>query len=328
VAAGALTGVIGIFKLLAMLVPGSVVMVALLTMQGRSPRRLGSSFGWFALGLAIPLGLLGWWVARNSLWEEVRFAWVDYPPQMLAVESRPPMRLVRSAGEFFLGFAVLIIPAVLRMARPSERGRRLTLLVIVACLATGLVILLQLWWAYLFYMFLVPVLVLGIQGLDDLRVRRPGAAWAVALLIVVALSPAVRDFAAKASRLAGLAGGEDLATYQSFDPGFLAATADVASSPVPHGSRVYVLGDPLIMELLESEQSIPINGWSPEFWTDELWRRVASDLRSGTTEALFISDPNREFARDRSAVFLTAVEEGFVETARTADGSWYVPRDQ
>ncbi len=325
-AAGLVTGVIALFKFLTVLAPIAVLAVAAIVRRGEvSFRDLFSRLlAPFAVGSLLPLLALAVWVAMSGVVDEVLFTWFEYPPQVLGIEPRPLSRLLDSFVWFGIAFGSVGLLALFRLiARPAYQ-RRLTYLAFAGVAGAVLVALLQIWWAYLFLLAVGPLTILALQGLDDLwehRWRKVGLP-----VVVLALVPALLLAGEKAIDLAGLIGGESLEEYREFSVSYRGATEAVELGGIGEGDNVYVLGDPLVLQISGADQSIPVNGWSPEFWTADVWRWVGDDLQRPGTELLLIENWAARLAEERAPWLLDEIDLRYVELASDDGGTWYVPR--
>ncbi len=323
-AAGSLAGLIVVFKMLAGIVPLLVLAVSIYLWIRDDENWAVTVRGLivpFAIGSIMPLLAVGIWAGAHGLLDVLRYTWFEYPPQMLQAQPRSPSRLVSSAFGFASSYATLVVLAAWHVIRPSGRGRRLTELTIAACVAALVVVLLQLWWSYLFFMLAAPLGMLALQGLDDLFDHRGRVAAIVAIIATLAVVP----FGAKA-----------WFKMTHFD-GFTAPDLTWASNTrrareiikdvhFDKGARLYVLGDPLVLYLLKADQGIAINGWSPEFWNEHLWREVTRSLVDEPVEGLFLRDDLREMAKRRYPEFELAVLAKYSLAESTSEGQWMVPR--
>lgn len=79
------------------------------------------------------------------------------------------------------------------------------------------------------------------------------------------------------------------------------------------------------MHIPQANQAIPINGWGPEYWTDDLWRDVADQLMTFDVSALFIRDEAAKLSARRAPWFLPEIESGYDRAVETDLGIWYTP---
>ncbi|MGA7227325.1 MAG: hypothetical protein WBZ40_02630 [Acidimicrobiia bacterium] len=321
--AGLLGGVILGFKLLAGLIP-LVVLLASILLWRRAARDWRTTIRGlvlpYAVGAAIPVAAVVVWILANNLVDVLRFAWFEYPPQMLGAQSRPLSRLATSASEFALSYATIGTFAIWRLIRPGKRGRSLTWILVAGCTTTVLVILLQLWWSYLFFALAAPVALLAIQGIDDLLDARRGVLATAAMVAILGLVP----FGAKALFKVTHFDGYDHPD-RTWASGYERALSASEEADFVAGSRLYVLGDPLVLYQLEANQGEPVNGWSPEFWTTGLWARVTDDLVQTPVEGLFLRDDLRQMAGERYPSFEISISRVYEPRISTPEGEWLFP---
>ena len=328
VAAGVLAGVVFAFKFLAVLIPaGLMAATAIIWIRNG---RLGSVVRGLILPLSAGFALIlipfVAWVFWNDLGEIVRFTWFEYPPKMLGVESRPPQRLVDGTVLFLTRYAALLVLAVVGLVIRGRRRSDLALLLWLSVLLGGLVVVLQLWWSYLLFVVAAPAAGLAVLGADALF-SSGSRRKIVAIVAVVALAtlPAAALGARKVGRIVGLASGESLVEYRSFSPTYTDALAEANAIAITEREPIYILGDPLTMQIPGANQAIPVNGWSPEFWTPSIWREVADQLATSDVAALFIRDSVARLSEERAPWFLPEIAESYEFAVGTGFGSWYTP---
>lgn len=327
--AGVFAGVIVCFKLLAVVVPLFVVATAMVlaVRSGLGAKEVGRRLLFpFVAGASIPLAGLLVWVAMNGLFSEVWFTWFEFPRQAIGLAERPISRLGQSVLSYSIAFAPVGLLALLRVVRPSPRARPLTWLLLAAIAGGVVLVVMQLWWAYLLQVLTVPLAVLALQGFDDLLERPRTVVIPAALLLAVLAVPTALDLGTKASEASGLLRGQTLDEYRMLAGRYVEAVEETAGITVEPAAQIYVLGSPVILELLEADQSVPIHGWSPQFWTDAMWREVADDLGSSDTEALYISDVAMGISEERAPWFADELSTSFSLHVQTEEGRWLVPR--
>lgn len=328
--AGLAAGTMVIFKFLAVVVAASLVVVVIglaITRRSRARELIRTYIVPFGLGFTAPIAALLVWALASGLGDIVWFTWFEYPPQVLSLEPRTLDRLLDAAFRFAIAMSALVALAAVRLIRWPRRERELTLLIL-AALAGGLaLVLLQLWWAYLFFVLSGPLAVLALQGLDDLAEGKRPAIAGVSLLVGALLLPAVLDSAQKARDFGGLLKGESLQSYQALAGGYSWAQQETREVDLRPGMPVYVLGDPLLMYVSDTDQAIAINGWSPEFWTKDLWDETLSELTSEPVPYVYVADSVRELYRERVPDFEAGLEEHYQTEVVTDRGRWLTPRD-
>lgn len=326
-AAGGLTGVVFVFKFLAVLIPAGLfsAVVIMWIRKGRRGTVLRDLIAPFSVGLALIVIPLLAWVFWNDLGDTVRYTWFEYPPEMLRLQARPLNRLINSAGLFFAKYVALVILAVVGLVARSRRRSDLALLLSLAVVLAGLVVGLQLWWGYLLFVAAAPIGALAMLGVDALFASASRRRIiAVVIVVAIAALPAAALGARKVERFAGLVSGESLVEYRMFSASYAAALATARAAEIGENDSIYVLGDPLTMQIPGANQAIPINGWGPEFWTTDMWRAVADQLARTEVAALFIRNDVEDLARQRAPWFLSDIAGNFDVEIETSLGSWYI----
>lgn len=323
--AGLIAGVVASFKLLAFASPVLIAAVSCIhrARTGEDWRVLMRSLVVpFTLGATIPILALGLWVVSNGLTDVVWFTWFEYPLQVLEVFERSTATLFRATVRFTGALAPVIALAAFRLVNRVERGRNLSVLA-AAAVASGLVlILIQTWWTYFFFLLIGPLAVLAVQGIDDLLERRRHVLPAFAVVLALAV-PAMYLIGSKSIAAVELIQSQDLEGFRSQQGEYLHALNAVQAVEIGPGTPIYVLGNPLIIFLSGAEQSIPVNGWSPEAWTPDLWRQVARDLERGDTKMLYVSDELLELIRSTVPWFEDQIMAEYELEVQLADGMWF-----
>ena len=94
-----------------------------------------------------------------------------------------------------------------------------------------------------------------------------------------------------------------------------------ASGPTPHG--VYVLGNPLDLYLADRRESVAINGWSPEQYSDEVWRRLTRQLRRARPDEVVVDRFSARIIRERSPATLRWIRARYDPSGGRGDDTWY-----
>ena len=279
-----------------------------------------------AAGLAIPIAALGAYIVANDLVAVTRFTYFEYPPQEAGLAPRPLSRFVQSLTGYFLPLAPFLALAVYRLLTGrSGRGWRLSVLMAMWVVVSLALFLVQPWWSYYLYLSFVPLAVLAVQGFDDALERLPRRVLWPALAVLF-LPAGALGVIRVAESVPPLVSGEGVVGMRSeVNVEYAQSVEDVDSVPSLAGKRVYVLGNPVILYLGNAEQAVPVNGWSPEYWTDEIWDWVTTDLETRSADYLYISDLDQQLAEERSPAFLAMVAAGFTVFADTPNGTWFVP---
>jgi hypothetical protein len=324
---GLAAGVVLLFKLVFLPVIGAMWLVIVVI-------RLREHNGWrpvltrivlpAAIGCAIPLAALAWYIVANDLVDITRFTFIEFPPQEAQLAPRPIGRLLRSLAGYFVPLLPFLVLAGYRLLTGRDRrGWPLSLVMAAWLVASVPVFAVQPWWSYYLYLGFVPLGILAAQGLDDAIGRvSPRALWpALVVLVLPALALGGIRVAESVPPLLSGDGVAGLRTTVSMD--YDRAIDDLAAVPGIAGSAVYVLGDPLILYLGDAAQAVPVNGWSPEYWTGEIWDWVIGDLEAAVPEHVFISDVNAVLAAERSPAFLGLIDRLYERSAETPSGTWY-----
>jgi hypothetical protein len=168
----------------------------------------------------------------------------------------------------------------------------------------------------------MPLAVLAVQWVDD--VVDTGRTRVAIVTLALLLVPALYQGVGKADRIGALVAGKTIDEFREFAYGD--SRAALGEVEIVAGEDIYVLGDPKILYLSGADQAVPVNGWSPELWTDEIWRRVADDIANDDFDHLFIADWARDVGYERAPWFETELSGEFVPAARSEHGMWFIRR--
>jgi len=341
--AGLVGGVVPVFKV----VEGALLLVVLVSGLVRLRQTSASraeqlrAAAAYAAGAALPaVGVLGWALARHELRLLVRTTLV-YPPQVSALagmhttyELHVAARQVATSGTLLLALAVVaLLPGV---------GRRLDLMTL-SCLAWiavgGGVILLQKPNAYEVFLLLVPVGLLAAAGLQrvlDVVAERPrvalraGLAVAGLALLLPTLSPLAAEVRVLGEHGGGVTSADRVAVGDAETDEYADTSADLAAvHPLLPPGPVYVLGHPLLQQLLGAPSALELNGWSPEQFVPQQWREWQRELERTHPTVVFVDHgalPLVQQGAPEAMAYLRA-HYRVVRTSPAADragGTWWV----
>jgi hypothetical protein len=86
---------------------------------------------------------------------------------------------------------------------------------------------------------------------------------------------------------------------------------------------VYVLGNPLDLYRANRRQSVAINGWSPEQYSAEVWRRLTSQLARACPTELVVDRFSDGIMRERSPATRRLIHARYRKVGRSGDDTWY-----
>ncbi len=285
-------------------------------------------------GFALPTSAYLLHAHLTGTLELVWWTWFVFPTQALGVAELKASRLISSAGWFAESFAPAIGLAIVT-GIAALRGRRRNRFVAAAALwllvGLGIIVAETWWWRYYLLLIVPPLGMLAAAGVDELLGLRRPARIALAVIALGLGQGAFASFADKVATLRehGLAlAAADRAAYQRAVHSryrILAPEVEFIRERVASGTPIYVFGEPTLLYLARLPYAIPINGWSLEEWSPELWRRAVEQLQAARPEYVFV----RSFfvRRVRRAPELVALLTRHYDAVRlTRSGVWYRSR--
>ncbi len=341
-ASGLMGGAVLVLKLvLAPIVGAFWVITAWELARAMPPRRwraVASGIGAVLAGLLVPTAIVVAYLARNGQLGTVRWTYFTVSSQTTGIAGRPLSRLIHGGVTTGARWALPIALAIVGLVAAARRGWDRLELRLVAWLALGIpVFLIQHWWIYTYVMFLPPVGILAGYGLEATvdswsRLRRPIHAAAVAAAVLLLLPAAVRmahngrdvahhDFALTADVRAQL--------HQELEPNYAHAAQSAAwlQRADRNDNGVYVLGNPLDLYLADREQTVAINGWSPEQYPADVWARLRQQIDAARPTELIVDRYSASIMRDRSPATLRLITAMYVRVGHAGTDSWFVRRD-
>jgi hypothetical protein len=336
-ASGVAGGVVLVLKLVLAPVLGGIWLVALWHVVRHAPgnRRAGFGFlGAIALGVAIPVGLAVVYLAAYGQLETARWTFFTVSSQATGIAGRPLARLTEGASRTAARWALPLALGTVGLYAIARRGRDRFDLMVLAWLVLGVpVFLVQHWWIYTYAMFLVPVGLLAGRGIDLLAGQwsRPASGVRVAALLagVVLLVPVAVRVARNTSAVArhgfALSTEDRTALREDLEPeyGNARAWARRTGEPDAPTGDVYVLGNPLDLYVADRRQSVSINGWSPEQYPEDVWRRLRRELRRTRPVELVVDRFSDDIMEDRSRETRRLIASRYEPFGGSGDDTWY-----
>lgn len=260
-----------------------------------------------------------------------------YPMEALAKsEAASLSRLMGSIAWLGANACSVILFAILGLV--SWRGLRREVLtaVLLGCMAAACaVIYIQSWswWQYHFCLFLVPLGILGIRGLDALLPMEPwrGRRWsdffAATVLALSLLGPAVPGLGMKVLAFAQEVQHRTpwLHDYQrAIDKDELRMWEMTQFlRDEPSKAPIYVFGNPVYLYLSGRNQALPEHGWSWETFLPSQWKSLPEKLRTIRPAWLF-TDPNyADLINQRSPATREVIQTLYEPRLVTDDGTWF-----
>ena len=328
-------GIILLFKLIFLPLVLSFWLVYLLHCVVRQGHSVISAVGYLlvpiTLGLLMPIvPVLIYWASQGML-EEVYYTLIKLPPRMIGeLPSKPISEFVGTFASWLKRSFPLLVLASLAGVKLWKRMDFLMMQMVV-WLGLGLVIIsvqTLSWWAYHFFLLLVPMAVLAGKGIDvALQSVRPKWGRVVvlgALVVLLILNVRAIDKTGYAMARSGLpTSPENLLAYQKrMSPIYQMLSDEVGwvNDPVRLPGPIYVIGNPTLYVLSRRTQAIAFLGWIPAMMLREQWSTIEKQLDEARPTYLYIERNNVKFIPPEFWPFVNRVYKAAQETP---EGTWY-----
>ena len=332
---GVAGGVVLLFKLIFLPLIAGFWMVYLLHGLVRQRQSVVVAVGHLlvpvAVGLLMPIGpvMICW--ASQGLLGEVYDTLIKLPPRMVGeLPSKPLSEFIGTFVSWLKRSFPLLVLASLAGAKLWKRMDFLMMQMVV-WLGLGLMVIsvqTLSWWAYHFFLLLVPMAVLAGKGIDvALQSARPR--WGrfvvlVSLLVLLILN--VRAIAKMGYAMArsGLpTNPENLLAYQKrMSPLYPSLSEQVqwVNEPGRVPGPIYVIGNPTLYVLSKRTQAIAFLGWIPEMMLREQWGTIEKQLDQARPVYLYIE---RRHVKSIPPEFWPFVNRVYKPAQETTHGTWY-----
>jgi len=326
---GVAAGIVAVFK--QVIAPIAVVFWILAVLRARRDQKepLSSSVRFRLLPaaagvLAALAAAAAWFAAHDSLGA---LAWnvFVYPLGALLVAQPAPRIRFFASGFWFLSrcapWIALAVWGAFRGRRDWLRGD------CIGWIAAAVVILgaqrFSLW-DYHFLMFVVPVGILAVRGIEAISTR---TVVRVAL-VAAACVPGLILLAPKAAAWVPIAPGFDpeaVAVYQRAQSTYyldLGRESAFLGEPDALPGPIYVWGDPRILLLSGRRQAVPLCGWAWEDMLDEPIAEAARQLAAAPPPYLYVSADARNVLRRRVPAILDWMKTVYEPLKTGGHGEW------
>jgi len=344
--AGVMIVVVAAFKLMLVPIAASIAVWGLIvqwrsesaTRRAHLSERVLAMAGGFALALALLAAYLAYTGSlRGALWT----AFV-YPP--IAIEQfphRPLSAMARPVGWLATNTWMFAILGVVAWFGPDRAARRPLVWALTLWLAIGAALVTAQSlsrWTYHMQLFLVPLALFGVLGLDaawsmlrlipQATVRRVSMAICVlGVLLVMVARPLWQGVAYPIWASAPWTAGS-LREYQERVDGRLSALRESAaflSKPDAMHGRVAMLGDARVLEGTGRRPVPEINGWT--YYLTEQLDSVAASLETVRPPYAYVSWYVAQNLRNGTDAVFTILERDYVRIADDeAEGTWFALR--
>ncbi len=338
VAAGIAGGVTVVFKLVFAPIVIGICFIVLIANARRpaEPRRAGPGRDGLLLlvGAAIPIGaVIAYGLAHGQL-GTMGWTFFDVPRSATDLAGRPASRLIEGGLKTAARWALPLVLAGYGAFVTFRRGWDAFERGLVAWIVLGVpVFAVQHWWIYQYAMCLVPIGVFAGHGLEAVcrrwRELDRAARIAVVALTAVLFVPMLLRIGSNAADVTshGFARTAEhrAALRDDVEPNYRAAEAWARhlerAGPTPNG--VYVLGNPLALYRADRRTSVAINGWSPEQYSPEVWRRLTRQLAAARPDELVVDRFTDRIMRERSPRTRRLIRTWYRKVGEAGDDTWY-----
>jgi hypothetical protein len=323
--AGVAGGFVLMFKLILLPIVATVWLPALIKERRQSIRTTGL----LSIGVGIIVLPFIAYIVRHDIVDLVAWTTFVYPLEAVGTEERSMYQLLRSVGWFGIFFFAPLVLAATRLFVFRSRLDHITIALLAWIVAAVPVTLLQIWWGYHFLIFAVPVGLLAAEGLDRLAMGWRILGWRSWVLLLVVLAGPTASATYKTQRLAthrfAIASTDRSQFQTSLHPGYKEMLDEVAFLHASEsvGGSIFVFGNPRYQALSGRRAAIALNGWSPEYWSAEMWQWALDDLETAHPAYIFVSASTENLMAERSPPLAEFLELRYQVTRAGPSGTWY-----
>jgi len=326
VLAGAAGGVALMFKLMLLPIVAAVWLPALINGQRRRAVR---TIGLLSIGVGIIILPFIAYIFHHDIVDLVVWTTFVFPLQSIRVNEQSLFSLLRSTGWFGIFYFTPLVLAGMRLLPFRSRPDQITIAMLAWILAAVPVTLLQVWWSYHFLIFAVPVGLLAAEGLDTLAFSwRDRPRRSMVLLLILVAGPLASGIY-KTHRLVefrfAVASTDRIKFQTSRYMGYEDIPREVAflGEPESRPGSIFVFGNPRYQALSGRSAAIALNGWSPEYWSVEMWRRALDGLEAAHPTYIYVSRFAARIIPERSPQMAKFLELQYHKTRESPRGAWY-----
>jgi hypothetical protein len=193
------------------------------------------------------------------------------------------------------------------------------------------VVLVQFWWRYQWYVLMPALCILATRGLRDLVVawqsrRRPVRFTAAVVLVSLPTMYAglFGDFGVASTAMAG-AMFTDAGRARILDrvPGRAVIAAEVRAVGAGDARSLYVMGEPLYNLEAGKPVALRFNASTPEFFDARMWHELAVDLNDRRPDLVMVEASRYDLVRERGQEFQRVLDDAYHPFRSTEAGTWY-----
>ena len=193
------------------------------------------------------------------------------------------------------------------------------------------------YWQYHFLLFILPIGVLSVRGVDAILSRysivdsitdRKIKPIVLAIcLIFFAFSPITPKWGRKVVVfIKQISKGTSWhQTYQSNLSKTYKSVLETSHFLIEDKSNkpIYVFGNPLYYYLTQKRQAIPEHGWAWEFYMPEQWDSLISKLNHAKPSHIFISNGYADLIKIKLPDLYKFIDKYYFEYSKIDEGMWY-----
>ena len=345
---GFTSGLILIFKFILLPIIASFWLyynVSILVKSIRDVRILLKANLFAFLGFLLPMSVLFSYLYYSDSLNLFLWTTLQVPPRVInesfAAELGNQWGELKSSLKWFsINFSVYMSLTIVGLAALFRKNSyNFAFLLVLWILSTFLVILIQKtsWWEYHFILFVFPLGIASLIGLDFLLVRiklvfpfnslKNKIAYITAFLFLfnyhmihVYNDMKVVKYRFAIDQTAAHSFKKDISPYYKY------VSEDIDSLVKEFGNdldSIYVLGDPRYLYLLRAKPRISLDGGSYTFWIDDIWKSFSSEMMVKKPKYLFVCNLGSLLIKNKTNHIQELIETEYKPYRTNREGVWY-----
>lgn len=294
-----------------------------------------------SVGVVAILGAVALKFWADDALEELLWTAFVYPPEALRTSPRAPYNQLFESllflCSYYAAWGGFIIFAVYRWWRTS---RDLFTSLLLAWLATGLMLLLIQrfsWWPYHFLVLFTPAGILAVRGLSELTYllresverKHIGVAMLAILLTIPPLGAMAVPIGQKTilyvKTFARTKGDvEKLQILLGNSYGRIKKNIRFLNDRTALPGKIYVFGDPLYYYLSERTPAAPVIGWPWVYFLQSQWVLLPEQLAASNPAYIYVDRSNKLEIERRGGGVKEYIGERYLPLLRDERGTWFI----